>query len=148
MKRLTPNQHKRQRRLAMTLLPHIGIALHSATGQAAVLDMRTLTHRWLSRTDADCLLGLEHLWHIHTSVFLDVDGQHVTKTQEHVMTERYKQADLVEYLQDYHAGQLKTERAEHIFGYGWIATPHRRELTEARIDLIFRAAVAATEMMG
>ena len=54
---------------------------------------------------------------------------------------------MVEYLQDYHAGQLKAERAEHIFGYGWIATPHRRELTEARIDLIYRAAVAATERM-
>ena len=148
MTRKTAQHQKRQRRLAMALMPHIGTACHSETGRVAVLDMRSLTHRWLSPSDADTLLGLEHLWHVHTSIFLNVDGQLAVKTQEHIMQKRYRHADLVPYLQDFHASQLKAERTDHVAGYGWIATPHRRTLSEVAIDKIYRAAITATEMMG
>ena len=63
------------------------------------------------------------------------------------MRSRHKYVDLVRYLQEFHVEQLKAERQDRVTGYGWIAAPHRRALSEVAIDKIYRAAVAATGMM-
>ena len=141
---MTPNQIRRQRKMAQALLPHLAIVRHSAYDGVIILDLRTLTRRQLTPADADVILGLEHRWHINTSVFLEVNGQHVTKTLEHVMKESYKQADLVDYLQDAHVEQLRRERQDHVTGYGWIALMKPRNLSEVTIDKIYRAAISVS----
>ena len=134
---------KRQRALALALLPHLAIVRHSDYGGVIVLDVRSLTPRQLAPVDVDVILGLEHQWHIHTSIFLESLHGAVVKTEEHDIKQRYKQADLVHYIQEFHLNQLKSERQDMVAGYGWIATAVPRELTEEYIDRIYTAAVAA-----
>ena len=133
------SQTKRQQRLATAALPHLAVVLNSVAENAVVMDMRRLKARYITRSAADALLKREHLWQIHTSVFLQVGDQRVTKTQEHTMRERYRYNALVPYLQEFHADQIRAERADHIIGYGWIAMPHARQLDEVAIDAIYGA---------
>lgn len=141
---MSRNIRNRQRKIAQALLPHLGIIQHTAYEGVIVLDMRSLTRRQLTPPDADVLLGLEHKWQIITSIFLDHDTEKVTKSQEHRMTEPYKQADLIDYLQGFHTDQLKRERQDFVHGFGWQAYPVHRDLSEQAIDAIYRAAVASS----
>lgn len=139
---------KRQRALALALLPHLAIVLHTDYEGVVILDLRTLARRQLSRHDADALLGLEHIWHIHTSILMKVGDQNIIKTDYHPVENRLKQADLVDYLKKHHLAQLKAERQDCVTGYAWIATPVAKELTESRIDQIYDAAVASARRQG
>lgn len=134
------NIRNRQRKLSQALLPHLAIVRHSDYEGVIVLDLRSLTRRQLTPSDADVLLGLEHKWHIHTSIMMDVSGQPIIKTYEHIMREPYKQADLVQYLHDAHIEQLRAERQDCVTGYAWIATAKPRELAESAIAKIYQAA--------
>lgn len=136
------NVANRQRKMALALLPHLAIVQHTDYQGVTILDLRTRTRRMLTEPDSDAILGLEHKWHLYLSVFMDVNGQQVIKTTEHRMREPYKQADLVDYLQAQHLEQLKNERQDCVTGFGWIALPRPRELTEVQVDRIYRAAVA------
>ena len=134
------NIRTRQRKMAQALLPHLAIVRHSDYEGVIILDLRTLTPRQLTPVDADVIIGLEHRWHISTSIFLEVNGQHVTKTLDHAMQEPYKQADLVQYLQDAHIEQLKRERQDQVTGYGWISVTKARDFTPEAIEKIYSAS--------
>lgn len=138
---MTPNQKTRQRKLAQAMLPHIAIVLHSANDSVKLLDLRTHRQLALNPIGADVLLGLEHKWHIYTSIFMRVNGDDVTKTHSHAMQEPYKQSDLIDYLNDCHQRQLKAERKDAVTGFGWLALPRHRDLTEQTIDKLYSVAL-------
>lgn len=83
---MSRNAKTRQRKMAQALLPHLAIVRHSDYEGVVILDLRTLTPRHLTPVDADVILSLEHRWHISTSIFLEVNGQRVTKTLDHATT--------------------------------------------------------------
>lgn len=132
------NPHK----VAGLVTGYAALVLHSIDDKPKLLDLRTLQPFRPTDEQLDVLLDRAHRWHIHTSIFMEVNGQHVIKTLEHQMTQPFKQADLVEYLRDAHIKQLKAERQDCVTGYGWIATPRPRALSESWIDRIYDIAAA------
>lgn len=64
----------------------------------------------------------------------------VDKTDHHDMKQRYRHCALVEYLTEYHAEQMRRERADHISGFAWICCPSGRNFSDDEIKRLYEVA--------
>ena len=132
------SQRKSVLALARAKLPHLALVMHSIDEQVTIIDTRTLRQKkTASDAELEVLLKHSHKWRVFTSVFLEVNGDSVIKTDDHEVSDSYKQEELVEYLKSHHKEQLEKERAGHVTGFGWVALPVSRDLTVEQINSLY-----------
>lgn len=115
--------------------------IHPGLGRSMVLlDVRNMRAINPTQEQSDILLKREHKWTVVTSVVLDVGGKLIDKPKEHGFTQPFLHRDLVDYLTNEHAKQMRAERSDSLAGYGWIAVPRQVVLSEKQIKALYEAA--------
>lgn len=136
-----PRKKYNRNKIANIAVRRMLIVRHSDYEGVVLIDRKTFARMYLSELESDIALKLEHFWHVHTSVFLSINNEEITKTNELLFKDSYKQSDLADYLQSHHEQQILREVQDKVTGYGWIASTNHQTLSEAMIDRIYKTAI-------
>jgi hypothetical protein len=138
----TKRKHKKHNPIKLArLVADYACIVHSGEGRDMVLlDLRSMTQFRPTAHQATVLLNYEHPWSVYTSVKITVSGEESVKTDHHDMKQRYRHCALVEYLTEYHAEQMRRERADHISGFAWICCPSGRDFADDEIKRLYEVA--------
>lgn len=79
-----------------------------------------------------------YTWSVYVAVFCrDQLGQEYMKSDSHLFTTRYRQLELVPYLNEEHNKLIKTVNRDHVIGAGWIASHEGRDFSETEAAKLF-----------
>lgn len=130
---------KRYERQAMAVLRDFKLCTAFCTANgSSIVDYKRMCVVKPTTTLCNMFEDVAYEWGVTiAAICRDESGEEYIKSEHHKFTDRVRQAEVVEYLNEKHQKLLQSCNSKHMVGAGWVANPLGDELGEQLCTKIF-----------